>query len=146
MFPVSWTFSKNQNKLNQIGNFNFLSQSNCHIPLKPDTDTIAHINETFTAVKQFLKPRLNVIRRFLTEMRLKEFDMNPEHMQQIQTDFIEMRRSFNATADDLHIMLVLSRLLGIIQGRKMLDAESWEQAKAMETERRQRVNAIPAKK
>lgn len=49
-------------------------------------------------------------------------------------------------ADDLHIMMVLSRLLGIIQGKKMLDAESWNQAKAMETERRQRINAIPSKK
>lgn len=126
--------------------FPFCPQSNCHIPLKPDTDTIAHINETFIAVKQFLKPRLNVIRRFLTEMRLKEFDMNPAHMEQIQTDFIEMRRAFNATADDLHIMMVLSRLLGIIQGRKMLDAESWNQAKAMETERRQRINEIASKK
>lgn len=78
-------------------------------------------------------------------MRLKEFDMNPEHMDQIQTDFVEMRRSFNATADDLHIMMVLSRLLGIIQGKKMLDADSWNQAKVMETERRQRINAISKK-
>lgn len=74
-------------------------------------------------------------------MRLKEFDMNPEHMDQIQTDFLEMRRSFNATADDLHIMLVLSRLLGIIQGNKMLDAKSWNQAKTMEVERRDRIKA-----
>lgn len=121
------------------------TQSNCHIPLKVDTDTIAHINETFTAVKQFLKPRLNMIRRFLTEKRLQEFDINPEHMEQIQTDFLEMRRSFNATADDLHILLVLSRLLGIIQGKKMLDAETWNHAKAMETERRDRINAISKK-
>lgn len=78
-------------------------------------------------------------------MRLQEFDMNPEHMHQIQTDFIEMRRSFNATADDLHIMLVLSRLLGIIHGKKMLDTESWNQAKTMETERRERINAISKK-
>lgn len=121
------------------------TQSNCHIPLKVDTDAIAHINETFTAVKQFLKPRLNMIRRFLTEKRLQEFDINPEHMEQIQTDFLEMRRSFNATADDLHILLVLSRLLGIIQGKKMLDAETWNHAKAMETERRDRINAISKK-
>lgn len=96
-------------------------------------------------MKQFLKPRLNVIRRFLTEMRLKEFDMNPEHMNQIQTDFLEMRRAFNATADDLHIMLVLSRLLGIIQGNQMLDAKSWDQAKAMENERRDRIKLFSKK-
>lgn len=91
-----------------------LIQSNCHIPVKADTDTIPQINETYIAAKQFLKPKLNLIRRFLTEMRLSDFDMNPENMKMIQEDFIEMRRSFNATADDLHMMLILSRMLGII--------------------------------
>lgn len=78
-------------------------------------------------------------------MRLQDFDMNAEHMEQIQTDFLEMRRSFNATADDLHVMLVLSRLLGIIQGKNMLDADAWNQAKAMETERRDRIKTIAKK-
>lgn len=76
-------------------------------------------------------------------MRLQEFDMNPENMQMIQQDFIEMRRTFNASADDLHIMLILSRMLGIIQGKKALDAQSWNQAKSMEAERRKRIDALP---
>ncbi|XP_031627150.1 mini-chromosome maintenance complex-binding protein [Contarinia nasturtii] len=120
--------------------------SNCHIPIKVDEDTISLINETFVALKQFLKPKLNVIRRFLTEMRLQEFDMNPENTEMIQEDFIEMRRTFNASADDLHMMMILSRMLGIIQGKKMLDAQSWNQAKTMESERRKRVEALPKMK
>lgn len=111
--------------------------------MKIDTDAMAHINETFVAVKQFLKPKLDAVRRFLTEMRLADFDMNPENMQMIQEDFIEMRRSFNATADDLHTMLILSRMLGIIRGKKILDTESWNQAKMMETERRKRIESLP---
>lgn len=109
--------------------------------MKVDADTISVINETFVALNQFLKPKLTTIRRFLTEMRLQDFDMNPKNMQMIQDDFIEMRRSFNASANDLHTMLILSRMLGIIQGKKVLDGESWNQAKAMETERRKRIEA-----
>lgn len=76
-------------------------------------------------------------------MRIQDFDMNPQNMKMIQDDFIEMRRLFNASADDLHMLLILSRMLGIIQGKKLLDAESWNQAKSMEMERRKRIDALP---
>lgn len=69
--------------------------------------------------------------------------MNPENMKMIQEDFIEMRRSFNASADDLHMMLILSRMLGILQGKTILDDQSWNRAKAMESERRTRIEALP---
>lgn len=121
-------------------------QSNCHIPLKVDGDALRLINETFAAVKQFLKPRLNAIRCFLTEMRLRDFDMNPQNMKMIQDDFISMRQDFNATAEDLHIMLIISRLLGLLQGKTTLDEESWNRAKSMESERRKRVDALPKPK
>lgn len=123
--------------------YSFRLQSNCHIPLKPDNDAIQHIQETFVAVKQFLKPKLNDIRCFLTDMRLKEFGMNPENMQMIQDYFVEMRRKHNASADDLHSMLVLSRLMGILQGKNTLDEESWNRSKAMEEERRARLSNLP---
>lgn len=108
-----------------------------------DPDAVRLINETFEAVRQFLKPRLNAIRCFLTELRLRDFDMNPSNMQMIQDDFIAMRSKFNATADDLHILLIVSRLLGIMQGKCTLDEDSWNTAKAMETERRLRIEALP---
>lgn len=114
-------------------------QSDCHIPLKADVDAIPLINETFAAVRQFLRPKLNSIRQYLTEMRLNEFDMDPESMQMIQDDFLEMRRGFNASAADLHLMLIVSRMLGILNGKSVLDAESWQRAKTMEYERRTRV-------
>lgn len=108
--------------------------------LSSDPDAVQHINETFAATKQFLKPKLNAIRQYLTEMRLQEFDMEPSSMEMIQKDFIEMRREFNAGAEDLHAMLVLSRMLGILHGKSTLDAESWQYAKQMERERRSRIN------
>lgn len=122
-----------------------LFQSNCHIPLKTDADSIRLINETFVAIRQFLKPKLDLIRNFLTIQRLQEFDMQPQNMEMIQNDFVEMRRTFNATADDLHSMLILSRMLSIIQGKSILDADSWNQAKRLEEERRKRIKELPKK-
>lgn len=46
-----------------------------------DQDSVRIIDETFVAVKQFLIPKLDVLRRFLTVHRLVEFDMNPESME-----------------------------------------------------------------
>lgn len=64
-------------------------------------------------------------------------------MQMIQDDFIAMRNNFNATADDLHLMLIVSRLLGIMQGKSTLDEDSWNAAKAKEMERRRRIDSLP---
>lgn len=110
-----------------------------------ETDSIRLINETFVALKQFIKPKLESIRIFLTECRLKEFNMDPTDMSMIQNDFVNMRRDFNATAEDLHALLILSRMLGIIQGKSSLDADCWTQAKQMEEERRKRINQLPKK-
>lgn len=63
----------------------------------------------------------------------------------IQNDFVAMRQDFNASAEDLHSMLILSRMLGIIQGKVVLDEQSWNDAKQMEQERRKRVSVIPSK-
>lgn len=86
-----------------------------------------------------------MIRGYLTILRLQQFDMKPQIMDLIQNDFVEMRRSFNANADDLHTMLILSRMLGIIQSKSVLDAECWTQAKQLEQERRRRINALSEK-
>lgn len=78
-------------------------------------------------------------------LRLQDFDMDPQDKDMIQTDFVEMRRNFNANADDLHSLLILSRMLGIIQGKTNLDKECWSQAKQMEQDRRHRINNLSKK-
>lgn len=70
--------------------------------------------------------------------------MNPDDTEMIQNDFVEMRKADAVTnADDLHSLLVLSRLLAIARGKDILDKESWNMAKEMETKRRQRLSALP---
>lgn len=58
----------------------------------------------------------------------------------IQTDFVEMRRVDNKVgAEDLHSLLVLSRLLGLCNGRRALDADMWQRAKALQKQRKERI-------
>lgn len=63
----------------------------------------------------------------------------------IENDFVEMRRKSGATADDLHSLIVLSRLIALCRGRTSLSGELWQHAKSLETERRKRIASIPNK-
>lgn len=107
--------------------------------MKPDADTIRLIKETIEAGKHFLKPKLNTFRKCLTTLRIKEFSMDTEDTSFIQKDYVTMRQERNATADDLHQLLVLSRLIALTSGKSKLDKDCWEQSKVLEEERVNRV-------
>lgn len=47
------------------------------------------------------------------------------------------------TADDLHRLLVLARLVGLSRGRDSLDKQCWDITKDMEKERARRVKNRP---
>lgn len=63
----------------------------------------------------------------------------------IQNDFVAMRKEYNASAEDLHALLILSRMVGKLQGKPILDAQAWNEAKRMEEDRRRRVSLLPRK-
>lgn len=63
----------------------------------------------------------------------------------IENDFVEMRREGGATADDLHSLIVLSRLIALCRGKTSLTDELWKHAKTLEIERRKRIASIPNK-
>lgn len=116
------------------------------MPLKTDAKSIELIEETLKAAHHYLNQnsRLEQFRRFLTLAKISTFTMNPDDTEMIQNDFVEMRKADSViSADDLHSLLVLSRLLAIARGKEMLDKESWNLAKDMETKRRQRVSELP---
>lgn len=111
--------------------------------MKPEPECVVLIKEAFLAVKHFLQPKLNSIRYFLTKMKIQEFNMNTDYQEIIQNDFVEMRRENNkVNADDLHSLLVLSRLLGLSEGKTVIDQNSWERAKCLEKERKNRIEEI----
>ncbi|XP_055908150.1 mini-chromosome maintenance complex-binding protein [Eupeodes corollae] len=110
------------------------------VPLSVDNDRISLISETLKAAKHYAQPKLDAIRCYLTAAKLSSFDMNPADSDMIQTDFVEMRKA-NAKvgADELHRLLVLSRLLAIATGKTQFDTESWDKAKQMEETRLRRI-------
>jgi 6-phosphogluconate dehydrogenase len=71
---------------------------------------------------------------------LESFDIGDEETKMIESDFAKIRESnANFQVEDLHSLLVLSRLIGIARGLKKLDENSWEMAKQMEFERNARL-------
>ncbi|XP_065091923.1 mini-chromosome maintenance complex-binding protein [Ochlerotatus camptorhynchus] len=120
--------------------------TNFHFPLVPDVDAIKMIEETLKAGKHFIKPKLTEMRKFLTQQRIQQFDMKNFDPEVIQNDFIEMRKESDASAEDLHSLLVLSRLLGLSRGKNSMDRECWEYAKQLEQERKTRMEMFAKRK
>lgn len=64
-------------------------------------------------------------------------------LQFVEEDFIEMRSKSDddnpVTADDLHRLLVLARLVSLSRGLDTLNKECWDITKRMEAERLRRV-------
>ncbi|KAG5682248.1 hypothetical protein PVAND_011612 [Polypedilum vanderplanki] len=117
-----------------------LLASDFSIPIKPnDEDCIRLINENFAAVMHYMRPKLNAFRCYLTSCRLQSFDIGDEETKMIEADFVKMRENSNFQVEDLHKLLVISRLIGISKGLKFLDKSSWEIAKHMESERKDRL-------
>lgn len=118
----------------------------CHLPLCiQDESAAAVIRETLAAAKHFLQPKLTAIRKWLTKMKLTEFEIGSDTMEMIQNDFVEMRsKDSKFSGEDLNMLLVLSRLLGLSNGRRSLAADIWQQAKQLEEERKRRIAAAAA--
>lgn len=111
------------------------------MPIKPiDSDSIGLINESIKTGIHCMKPKLNSFRRYLTRCRVETFDIGDEETKMIEKDFVKIREEgANFQVEDLHLLLVLSRLIGISRGLKKLDSSSWETAKQLEVERNLRL-------
>jgi Mini-chromosome maintenance replisome factor len=93
------------------------------------------IIDNITAGIHHMKPKLNMFRSYLTLCRMQNFDIKDEETKMIETDFVKMRENTNFHVENLHSLLVLSRLISISKGLKTLDISSWELAKQLEFER-----------
>ncbi|XP_030376976.1 mini-chromosome maintenance complex-binding protein isoform X2 [Scaptodrosophila lebanonensis] len=115
------------------------------LPVNADAKSVEMFEESFKAALHYLNPdRLLQFRNYLTQARISQFNVSDDHTTMIQEDFVEMRKSnAKSNADDLHGLLVLSRLLGIARGKADLDKETWQLATEFETKRRQRLQALP---
>ena len=95
-------------------------------------------------MKEYLDQRLqNQIREYLTRVRDADFQIPDAVQKQIQEDFVEMRQmdSKNVSADSLHSLLTLARLVSISRGDRELNLETWDHVMRMEAARVARLSA-----
>ncbi|KAL0872192.1 hypothetical protein ABMA27_004598 [Loxostege sticticalis] len=120
-----------------------LLPSDYHVPLRPEESSLEIFDAIVEAATYYLKEEImNVIRTYLTSLKLVKYTIS-EDLQFVEDDFIEMRSKSDTqnpvTADDLHRLLVLARLVSLSRGCDSLSKECWDITKSMEAERLHRV-------
>lgn len=78
---------------------------------------------------------------YLSLLRLMDYSISDEVTKAVEEDFVEMRKSDpqSITAEDLHQLLVVARLISLSAGHRTLSRERWQQAKQLEVLRRSRI-------
>lgn len=85
--------------------------------------------------------QLNKFRMYLSMARLLDYSISDEVTKSVEDDFVDMRKDDpqSVSAEDLHRMLVVARLLSLSLGRTSLSRDGWLRAKHIETQRRSRM-------
>ena len=123
--------------------------SDAQVMLQPKTsqsDVASDIADRFRTIGAGLSVSvLERLRKYITLCRHMAFDVSDEVQDAVQKDFVESRQNpeNRMTADDLHSMLVLSRLLSLSRAVGTMTAGVWNDVKEMEKERRRRVEHLP---
>ncbi|KAK7079339.1 hypothetical protein SK128_013886 [Halocaridina rubra] len=97
----------------------------------------------FNKVESKLTPEVLMrIRGYLTAVRLFEYDLSEDMQKMVQDDFVETRKNDSSiSAEDLHNLLTLARLVSISCGQHNLTLDVWKSTKILENERKMRINS-----
>lgn len=99
----------------------------------------------FTELFQKLESNTELLTRmrsYLTVARLLPFQLDDAMQEAVQQDFIQSRapgQTNPMSTEDFHLLLVLSRLLALTNGKTKLNLSLWQRAKTMEAERKSRL-------
>lgn len=120
-----------------------LLPSDYHLPIRPEEKSLEIFDAIVEAATYYLKEEImNIIRMYLTNIKLVKYTISDD-LQFVEEDFIEMRSNSSSenpvTADDLHRLLVLARLVSLSRGFDTLNKECWDITKKMEAERLHRL-------
>lgn len=116
-----------------------LLPSDCHVVLKPNEEHLATFKEIVEALRHFLKPELlSECRKYLSLCRLIPYEIEDNQYTLVQEKFVEMREK-GGTADDLHNILVLNRLMCLSYGKRNISADIWDMACQLEEKRKLRI-------
>ncbi|XP_054654478.1 mini-chromosome maintenance complex-binding protein isoform X2 [Dunckerocampus dactyliophorus] len=115
-----------------------LLPSDCQIHLQPQVAP-AHMDEHLSSISIHMQTssQLNKFRLYLSVARLLDYSISDEVTKSVEDDFVDMRKDdpHSVTAEDLHRMLVVARLLSLSLGQTSLTRDIWLKAKHMEMQR-----------
>ncbi|XP_060728621.1 mini-chromosome maintenance complex-binding protein isoform X1 [Tachysurus vachellii] len=94
-----------------------------------------NLEEYLQAIQHAQPPsQLNKYRVYLTVARSLDYSISDQITKAVEEDFVEMRKDDpqSISAEDLHRMLVVARLLSLSYGQTTLSRECWMKAKQLE--------------
>ncbi|KAM3606118.1 uncharacterized protein V6R79_010844 [Siganus canaliculatus] len=119
-----------------------LLPSDCQIHIQSQVSP-AHMEEYLSSihVHSQTSSQLNKFRIYLSMARQLDYSISDEMTKSVEEDFVDMRKDDpqSVSAEDLHRMLVVARLLCLSLGQTTLSRDSWLRAKHMDMLRRGRM-------
>uniref|UniRef100_A0A8P4KEG7 Mini-chromosome maintenance complex-binding protein n=1 Tax=Dicentrarchus labrax TaxID=13489 RepID=A0A8P4KEG7_DICLA len=119
-----------------------LLPSDCQIHLQSQV-TPANMEEYLSSIHMHTQTssQLNKFRIYLSVARLLDYNISDEMTKSVEDDFVDMRKDDpqSVSAEDLHRMLVVARLLSLSLGQTSLSRDSWLRAKHIDMLRRSRM-------
>ncbi|KAL0964232.1 hypothetical protein UPYG_G00321140 [Umbra pygmaea] len=114
-----------------------LLPSDCLVPLQPLVMP-PNLEEYLNTIH--LTSQKNKFRVYLSLARTLDYSISDEVTKAVEDDFVDMRKDDpqSVTAEDLHRMLVVARLLSLSLGQTALSPEGWMRAKHIDILRRSR--------
>ncbi|XP_068183010.1 mini-chromosome maintenance complex-binding protein isoform X2 [Antennarius striatus] len=119
-----------------------LLPSDCQVRLQPQVSP-PHMEEYLSSIHMHpqASSQLNKFRMYLSATRRLDYTISDEMTKAVEEDFVDMRKDDpeNISAEDLHRLLVVARLLSVSQGQTSLSREGWLRAKHIDMLRRSRM-------
>uniref|UniRef100_A0AAR2KU90 Mini-chromosome maintenance complex-binding protein n=1 Tax=Pygocentrus nattereri TaxID=42514 RepID=A0AAR2KU90_PYGNA len=111
-----------------------LLPSDCQVHLRPALSP-PNLEEYLKTVQLAqASSQLNKYRVYFTVARSLDYNISDQITKAVEEDFVEMRKDDpqSVSAEDLHRMLIVARLLSLSYGQTSLSRENWIKAKQME--------------
>lgn len=119
-----------------------LLPSDCQVHLQSQV-TPPHMEEYLSSIHMHpqTSSQLNKFRMYLSVARLLDYSISDEVTKSVEDDFVDMRKDDpqSISAEDLHRMLVVARLLSLSLGQTSLSRDNWLRAKHIEMLRTSRM-------
>ncbi|KAG7462441.1 hypothetical protein MATL_G00184930 [Megalops atlanticus] len=112
-----------------------LLPSDCQVHLQPKQFPPSMMEDQLNSLRFPLTPSsINSFRIYLSLLRTLEYSISQEVTKAVEDDFVEMRKDDpqSISAEDLHRMLVVARLLSLSAGETTLSLDQWMKAKHLE--------------